>query len=126
MFRLRPQAEAAMTPEALAVCDAFLRGLSPSLVAAVRSVVLFGAQARRFDAAAEFDVLVLSEAGSRELKTSVGIATEAAERAAALASDQCGLQVTIVSRFDEANASGAMNRLLANARREGIVLWSRE
>jgi len=123
MFRLRPEAEAVLPPEALAVCEAFLSGFAPSVRVSLRSVVLFGIHARRYDAAAEFEFLVLTESPTRELRTSVSIATEAAERLAVSASDLSGVRVTCVSRFEETNATAVTNRLLANARREGVVLW---
>lgn len=121
MFRLSPVATTRLTPEAQLVCETFLGALAPFTRPKIRAVRLFGPQARRFEAEAPYDLLVVVDERSIEVRTSVAVAVSAAESQA-----NVPVQVTVASAFEETGATGPLARLLHNARREGVELWARE
>ncbi len=103
------------------VADLFLAALPPYIRRQVRSVRLFGPQARRFDPDSPFDLLVVAEARTVEVKTGVAIAESAVEGEGLYAA-----RTTLVTAFDLASPTGQLGRLLQNSQREGIDLWVRD
>jgi hypothetical protein len=121
MFRLSPAASTRLSPEALQVCETFLGALAPFTRPKIRTVRLFGAQARRFEPEEPYDLLIVVDERSIEVRTSVAVAVSAAETQA-----NVPVQVTVASAFEESGATGPLARLLTNAKREGVELWARE
>lgn len=121
MFRLDVMACARLSPEAQMVSEIFLGALPPFARRHVRSIRLFGAQARRYDPEAPFDMLVLVDTRNVEVKTALAIASAAVEQEA-----QASIFTTLVTSFERDTASGALARTIQNAVREGVDLWSRE
>lgn len=120
MFRLAAQAYARLTPEAQTVAEVFLGSLPPFARNAMRKVELFGNQARRFEPDLPFDLLVVVDEPTVEIKTALSIAASMVESAA----EQSVMLVTVAST--ELNApSPPIQRVLQNARREGVALWQR-
>jgi hypothetical protein len=119
MFRLEPSVQSRLSPEACLVADSFLRALPPRVRADIRSIRLYGAQARRFDPEARFDLLVVAERQNVELRTAVAIGVSAVE-----ADGLFSATATIVTPEDVAHPRPALTRLLRNAQREGIDLWA--
>lgn len=121
MLRLSPSACSRLPAEAQAICEQFLRALPPFARWRLSVVRLFGPQARAFDPEAPFDLLLVCDERSIEVKTAVAIARSAVE-----AGGLHQVAVTVVSAVEAQGATGALARLLQNARREGVDLWSRE
>jgi len=121
MFRLVPSATVRLSPEALLVAESFLAALPPYVQAQIRSVRLFGPQARRFDPESPFDLLVFADERNVELKTAVAIAVSAVEAEGLYAAN-----ATLCTPGDLRDPTRLFARLLHNAEREGIDLWARE
>lgn len=119
MFRLAPPAAARLSPECLHVVEQFLAALPPFTRRAVERVRLFGPQVRGYEPEAAFDVLVVAHARSLEMKTALAIATTAAEEGG-----QYDVRATLVTPDEWEAASGDTARTVANARREGLDLWT--
>lgn len=121
MFRLVSSATVRLSPEALLVAESFLAALPPFVQRQIRSVRLFGPQARRFDPESPFDLLVYADERNVEVKTAVAIALSAVEADGLYAAN-----ATLCTPGDLRDASGQLSRLLQNAQREGVDLWARE
>src|SRR4051812_46592341 len=121
MIRLGSAAQSQLSPEACQVVESFLAALPPYVQKQIRSVRLFGSQARRFDPEAPFELLVLAEARSMEVKTAVSIGVFAVESAGLYAA-----RATVTTPDEISRPSQQLARLLRNAEREGIDLWVRE
>ncbi len=120
MFRLALQAQARLSPEACSVADLFLAALPPYLLPRIQSVRLFGPQARRFEPDSSFDILIVAEERSPELRMAVSIGT-----AAVGAEGIYEANVTVTTPAEVNQPTPPVARLLQNARREGIDLWTR-
>lgn len=120
MFRLAAQAYARLTPEAQTVAEVFLGALPPFARSAMRKIELFGNQARRFEPDLPFDLLVVVDEATVEIKTALSIAASMVESAA----EQSVMLVTVAASELEA-PSPSVQRALQNARREGVALWHR-
>jgi hypothetical protein len=121
MFRLAAPAYVRLSSEAQMVAELFLSALPPFARRQIRSVRMFGPQARRFEPDAPFDLLVVADERSLEVKTSVSIAVAAVEREA-----QQLVQVTVATAGELDGSPAGLSRTLQNARREGVDLWLRE
>jgi hypothetical protein len=120
MFRLALQAQARLSPEACSVAELFLAAMPPYLGSRIQSVRLFGPQARRFEPDAPFDILIVAEQRSPELRMAVSIGT-----ASVGAEGIYSANVTVTTPFEMNQPSPAVARLLQNAKREGVDLWTR-
>lgn len=121
MFHLASTAQARLTPEACTVAESFCGALPPYVRRQLRSIRLFGVQARRFDPDAPFELLVLADERTVEVKTAVSIATFAVESSGLY---QARATVTTPAEVDKPGPQ--LVRLLVNAQREGVDLWVRE
>lgn len=121
MFRLASAAAARLSPEAANVAEIFLRALPPFVRERVRSVRLYGPQARRFEPETPFAFFVVADDRSIELKTALAIATNAAE-----ADGLNAVEVTLATAGEVDAPAPMLARTLQNARREGIDLWRQE
>lgn len=101
--------------------ELFLGALPPSVARHLRRVRLFGLHARRFEPDAALELLVETDGRSIEVRTALALATHAVESEGAVA-----VELTAVTPFEAAQASGLLARTLGNARREGLDLWVRE
>jgi hypothetical protein len=121
MFHLASTAQARLSPEACAVAESFCGALPPYVRRQIRSIRLYGIQARRFDPDAPFELLVLADDRSLEVKTAVSIATFAVESGGLYEA-----RATVATPAELDKPAGQLGRLLQNAQREGIDLWVRD
>lgn len=96
----------------------FLAALPPASSRELRAVVLYGPQARRHEPDLPFDLLLRVEHASRELKAGLSLASSAVQR-----ERDRELRLEVVTEEEEKAPSPALQRLLQNARREGVGLW---
>jgi len=120
MLRLAAQACSRLSPEARDVAEIFLRALPPFAGGSVRAVRLYGGQARRFEPETPFDLIVLVDDRTLEVRTALAIAASVVQ-----AETTHVVEVQSASTDDLASPPPGLARALANARREGVDLWVR-
>ncbi len=120
MFHLSTQAAARLSPEAVNVAEQFLRALPPFAREKLARVDLFGAQARQFEPGSPFAFFVVADERTVEVKTALAIAANAVE-----ADGLFTVDVTMATSGEIESAPPSLARVLQNARREGVALWTR-
>lgn len=120
MFRVLPSALVALSPEACTVAESFVASLPAKAATQIRSIRLFGIQARRFDPEAVFEFLIVSDERSVEVRTAVGVARSAVESEGLYTT-----AITVATADEFAGPPDKQGRALRNARREGVDIWVR-
>jgi hypothetical protein len=103
------------------MADCFLSALPRQVERSIRSIRLFGPQARRFDPESPFDLLVVADAGDPGLRTAVAIGVSAVESGGLYEAT-----ATVASAAELERPTPHLSRLLRNAAREGVDLWVRD
>jgi hypothetical protein len=120
MLDIAPDAATRLDPEVHEALERFVTALPAMAARRLRHVSLFGAQARQWDPAARFDLLVVADDRTVETRTALDLATRALEDDGRITAD-----VTLASAFEVSQPTGLLRRLLDLARREEVVLWRR-